>query len=213
MIAIPLVLFAVINAVGACTGRNRSRARRAHVRVVRDHRRARASAWAWRWAGSCSRASASAHLAIASDYTPKNVPGPLDVLLNIVPQNPFRALSATARARRADGTSVIVPSNSHDPAGDLLRGPDRLRVREAWREGREPAHARARSNDTMIQVTRFVLEFTPLGTFGLIAGLVGAYGFEKLLPLGNFVIACSSRASCRSSSCTARCCSCTGSIR
>jgi hypothetical protein len=41
----------------------------------------------------------------------------------------------------------------------------------------------------MIQVTRFVLEFTPLGTFGLIAGLVGAYGFEKLLPLGNFVIA------------------------
>ena len=45
------------------------------------------------------------------------------------------------------------------------------------------------ANDTMIQVTRFVLEFTPLGTFGLIAGLVGAYGFEKLLPLGNFVIA------------------------
>ena len=41
----------------------------------------------------------------------------------------------------------------------------------------------------MIQVTRFVLEMTPLGTFGLIAALVGAYGFEKLLPLGNFVIA------------------------
>lgn len=41
----------------------------------------------------------------------------------------------------------------------------------------------------MIQVTRFVLEFTPIGTFGLIAGLVGAYGFEKLLPLGSFVIA------------------------
>jgi len=41
----------------------------------------------------------------------------------------------------------------------------------------------------MIQVTRFVLEITPIGTFGLIAGLVGSYGFEKLLPLGNFVLA------------------------
>ena len=41
----------------------------------------------------------------------------------------------------------------------------------------------------MIQVTRFVLEVTPLGTFGLIAALVGAYGFEKLLPLGSFVVA------------------------
>ncbi|KAG1256487.1 hypothetical protein G6F68_009761 [Rhizopus microsporus] len=41
----------------------------------------------------------------------------------------------------------------------------------------------------MIQVTRFVLEVTPIGTFGLIAGLVGSYGFEKLLPLGHFVLA------------------------
>ena len=44
-------------------------------------------------------------------------------------------------------------------------------------------------SDIMIQVTRFVLEVTPIGTFGLIAGLVGSYGFEKLLPLGHFVLA------------------------
>jgi len=41
----------------------------------------------------------------------------------------------------------------------------------------------------MIQVTRFVLEMTPIGTFGLIAALVAGYGFEKLLPLGKFVLA------------------------
>src|SRR5690606_31499369 len=41
----------------------------------------------------------------------------------------------------------------------------------------------------MIQVTRFVLEVTPIGTFGLIGALVGTYGFEQLLPLGNFVVA------------------------
>ena len=39
----------------------------------------------------------------------------------------------------------------------------------------------------MIQVPRFVVEVTPIGTFGLIAGLVGSCGFEKLLPLGHFV--------------------------
>lgn len=47
----------------------------------------------------------------------------------------------------------------------------------------------AQLSEIMIQVTRFVLEVTPIGTFGLIAALVGAYGFEKLLPLGNFVLA------------------------
>ena len=41
----------------------------------------------------------------------------------------------------------------------------------------------------MIQVTRYVLEFTPFGTFGLIAALVGGYGFEQLRPLLNFVVA------------------------
>jgi Na+/H+-dicarboxylate symporter len=41
----------------------------------------------------------------------------------------------------------------------------------------------------MVQVTRFVLEITPIGTFGLIASLVGEFGFSKLLPLGNFVLA------------------------
>src|SRR5690606_30657580 len=45
------------------------------------------------------------------------------------------------------------------------------------------------ASDLMIQVTRFVLEFTPIGTFGLIGGLVGAYGFERLLPLADFVLA------------------------
>ncbi len=47
----------------------------------------------------------------------------------------------------------------------------------------------AQASEVMIQVTRFVLEFTPIGTFGLIAALVGGYGFEQLLPLGKFVIA------------------------
>src|SRR5690606_22179619 len=45
----------------------------------------------------------------------------------------------------------------------------------------------AEGSEVMIQVTRFVLEMTPLGTFGLIAALVGTYGFEQLLPLGSYI--------------------------
>ena len=45
------------------------------------------------------------------------------------------------------------------------------------------------ASEIMIQVTRFVLEFTPIGTFGLIAALVGGYGFEQLRPLLMFVVA------------------------
>ena len=45
------------------------------------------------------------------------------------------------------------------------------------------------ASEVMIQVTRYVLEFTPFGTFGLIAALVGGYGFEQLRPLLMFVVA------------------------
>ncbi len=128
-------------------------------------------------------------LQVDPEYQPKAVPGPLDVLFNIVPQNPFRALSGAAAAKTADGQSVLVPSN-----GTVLQviffagliGFAFVRLGEKTAGLRKLA---GEASETMIQVTRFVLEFTPLGTFGLIAGLVGAYGFEKLLPLGNFVFA------------------------
>jgi len=66
------------------------------------------------------------------------------------------------------------------PAGALVRlGERTARLRALAAE----------ASEAMIQVTRFVLEFTPIGTFGLIAGLVGSYGFERLLPLADFVFA------------------------
>ncbi|HEY0662815.1 MAG TPA: dicarboxylate/amino acid:cation symporter [Lysobacter sp.] len=128
-------------------------------------------------------------LQVASDYKPKDVPGPLDVLFNIVPQNPFRALSGAAAGKTADGMNVLVPSNSTVLQVIFFAG---LIGFAFVKLGEKTAGLRklvGEASETMIQVTRFVLEFTPLGTFGLIAGLVGAYGFEKLLPLGSFVLA------------------------
>ena len=191
MIAIPLVFFAVVSAVGSLHGQKSIAALGGRTFV---------------WFAITAVIAVCVGLAVglivepgvgvnvgtlqvASDYTPKNVPGPLDVLYNIVPQNPFQALSAIATGKTADGQSVLVPNN-----GTVLQviffagliGFAFVRLGEKTVNLRRLA---GEASETMVQVTRFVLEFTPLGTFGLIAGLVGAYGFGKLLPLGNFVIA------------------------
>src|SRR5690606_24685852 len=131
----------------------------------------------------------AASLKVAESYRPREIPGPLDVLVNIVPENPFRALAALGSRRAADGQNLIVPSNFTilqviffaGLVGFALvkLGAKTAGLRSLFDEGRE----------LMIQVTRFVLEATPLGTFGLIAALVGSYGFEQLVPLGKFVIA------------------------
>jgi Na+/H+-dicarboxylate symporter len=44
-------------------------------------------------------------------------------------------------------------------------------------------------NHLMFELTQFVLKFTPIGVFGLIAATVGQYGLSVLLPLGSFIVA------------------------
>lgn len=110
-------------------------------------------------------------LSTASDYVAKVVPSPVQVLLDVVPGNPFAAL--------AEGRILQVIFFAGLLGFALVKLGDRTaRLRELAGE----------ASDAMIQVTRFVLEMTPLGTFGLIAALVGSYGFERLLPLGWFVL-------------------------
>ena len=109
---------------------------------------------------------------VAPDYVVREVPSPVQVLLDVVPSNPFRAL--------ADGKILQVIVFAGLVGFALVKLGDRTaNLRRLAGE----------ASDTMIQVTRFVLEATPLGTFGLIAALVGTYGFERLLPLGDYVFA------------------------
>ena len=107
MIAIPLVLFAVINAVGALHGQKSiaALAGRTFAWFAVTAVLAVCVGLAVGWIVKPGLGVGA--LQVATDYTPKQVPGPLDVLFNIVPQNPFRALSATTAAKTADGTSVI----------------------------------------------------------------------------------------------------------
>jgi Na+/H+-dicarboxylate symporter len=109
-------------------------------------------------------------LVAAPDYVVREVPGPVQVLVDLVPTNPFRALT--------EGKILQVIFFAALLGFALVKLGDRTqRLRALMAEG----------SDAMIQVTRFVLEVTPIGTFGLIAALVGTYGFEKLLPLGSYI--------------------------
>ena len=109
-------------------------------------------------------------LVVAPDYVVREVPGPVQVLVDVVPTNPFRALT--------EGKILQVIFFAALLGFALVKLGDRTqRLRALMAEG----------SDAMIQVTRFVLEVTPIGTFGLIAALVGTYGFEKLLPLGSYI--------------------------
>lgn len=108
----------------------------------------------------------------AEDYTPRQVPGVAQVLLDVVPANPFAAL-AEGRILQVIFFAALLGFAL------VVLGERTARLRALMGE----------ASDLMIQVTRFVLEFTPIGTFGLIGGLVGAYGFERLLPLADFVLA------------------------
>lgn len=191
MIAIPLVFFAVVSAVGSLAGQRsiaalavRTFAWFAVTAVI-----AVAVGLAFGLVLEPGAGLDPAQLQVAEDYRQRQVPGPLDVLVNIVPENPFRALAALGSAKTEGGQNVIVPSNFTilqviffaGLAGFALvkLGEKTAGLRGLFDQGRE----------LVIQVTRFVLEATPLGTFGLIAALVGSYGFEQLLPLGKFVVA------------------------
>lgn len=128
-------------------------------------------------------------LSIASDYVPRSVPDPIRVLLDVVPSNAFYALTGIGTTSNAAGETVLAADK-----GSILPvifiaalvGFAMVKLGERVAGARKLA---GEASELMIQVTRFVLEVTPIGTFGLIAALVGSYGFGKLLPLGSFVIA------------------------
>ena len=189
MIAVPLVFFAVINAVSSLHGQKSIAALAGRTFVWFAVTAILAVAVGLLFGLVIRPGEGVGVLQVASDYKPKEVPGLLDVLFNLVPSNVFQALSGAAASRTTDGTSVLVPRN-----GTVLQvlffaglvGFALVKLGEKTAGLRKLA---GEASETMIQITRLVLEFTPLGTFGLIAALVGGYGFEQLKPLLTFVIA------------------------
>ena len=172
MIAVPLVLFAVVNAVASLHGQKSVAALGGRTFLWFAATAALAVVVGLVVGLVLKPGMGLSGLEMASDYTPREVPTPVQVLLDVVPTNPFKAL--------AEGKILQVIFFAGLLGFALVKlGEKTARLRALVGE----------ASDAMVQVTRFVLEMTPLGTFGLIAGLVGSYGFEKLLPLGSFVFA------------------------
>ena len=172
MIATPLVFFAVVNAISSLHGQKSVAALGGRTFLWFAVTAALAVGVGLLVALVTQPGRGLGALTVASGYTPREVPTPVQVLLDVVPANPFRALT--------EGKILQVIFFAGLLGFALVKlGERTARLRVLMGE----------ASDAMIQVTRFVLQFTPLGTFGLIAALVGAYGFEKLLPLGTFVLA------------------------
>ncbi|MBS0228946.1 MAG: dicarboxylate/amino acid:cation symporter [Proteobacteria bacterium] len=189
MIAVPLVLFAVINAVASLSGQKSimALAGRTFLWFAITAVLAVGVGLAFGWI--IQPGSGVGALNVAADYKPKHVPSVLEMFLNLVPANPFQAMAGADKQVLADGTKVLVPRS-----GTVLQvlffagliGFAMVKLGEKVAGLRKLA---GEANEVMIQITRYVIEFTPFGTFGLIAALVGGYGFEQLRPLLQFVVA------------------------
>ena len=189
MIAVPLVFFAVINAVSSLHGQKSiaALAGRTFAWFAITAVLAVGVGLAFGWI--IEPGAGVGVLQVASDYKPKDVPGVLDMLLNLVPSNPFQALSGAASAKTSDGMTVLVPRNGTVLQVIFFAGLVGFAIVKLGDRVTAARKLVGEASEIMIQVTRFVLEFTPLGTFGLIAALVGGYGFEQLRPLLAFVFA------------------------
>jgi len=188
MIAIPLVFFAVINAISALHGQKSVAALggRTFLWFVIT---AVIAVLIGLGLGTLFKPGAGGlQIAIDSAWKPRDVPSPIKVLLDVVPSNPFFALAGIGTKVNAAGETVLAAGRGSILPVIFFAA---LLGFAIVKLGDKVAGARKLFNelgDIMVQVTRFVLEVTPIGTFGLIAALVGGYGWSKLLPLGNFIL-------------------------
>jgi Na+/H+-dicarboxylate symporter len=102
----------------------------------------------------------------------REIPTPLEVLIGVVPRNPFQAL--------AEGKVLQVLLFAAFVGAAVAALGDRAQsVRRVIDEGAA----------VVFRITRWVIQLTPFGVFGLIGSVVGGYGWEALLPLGKFIVA------------------------
>lgn len=111
-----------------------------------------------------------ADLAAVDNFTEKQVPGPVTVFLNMIPSNPFAAL--------AEGNILQIVVFA------VLVG---IAIRQLGSSAAPLAAVMQSGAQVMYQITRMVLELTPVGVLGLMAWVVGYYGLTSLLPLASFI--------------------------
>ncbi|HST95243.1 MAG TPA: cation:dicarboxylase symporter family transporter, partial [Microvirga sp.] len=104
------------------------------------------------------------------EVKPRTIPSPLEVLIGIVPTNPVKAMADTNVLQVLFFAGIV--GAALVSLGDKAAG-----LRGLVDQG----------SALVFRITRWVLQLTPIGTFGLIAWVVGRYGLSSLLPLGKFI--------------------------
>ncbi|HEY0924720.1 dicarboxylate/amino acid:cation symporter [Rheinheimera pacifica] len=108
----------------------------------------------------------------AAEIKPRDIPPVADVLTNLIPTNPLAAMV------NGNILQIIVFA--------ALVG---IAINKIGEKAAPMKKVLLSGADIMYQITRMVLELTPLGVFGLMAWVVGNYGLDTLLPLGKFILA------------------------
>lgn len=107
---------------------------------------------------------------VASEVKERDIPGFAQVLLNMIPINPFASLAEGKVLQIIVFAALVgIAINQIGEKAEPLK-----RTIEAGAE-------------VMFQLTRLVLKLTPIGVFGLMAWVVGKYGLSTLLPLAKFI--------------------------
>jgi len=107
---------------------------------------------------------------VSTEVRERNVPGFAQVLLDMIPVNPFASLAEGNVLQIIIFAALIgIAINKVGEKADPLK--------RGFEAGAE----------VMFQLTRMVLQLTPIGVFGLMAWVVGQYGLLTLLPLGKFI--------------------------
>ena len=189
MIAVPLVFFAVVNAIGSLHGQKSLAALSGRTFLWFVITAALAVGIGLLVGTVMQPGIGGLKLAMDGTYTPRDVPSVTKVLMDVVPSNVFYALAGIGTKVNAAGETVLAAGRGSILPVIFFAGLLGFAMVKLGEKVSEARKLVGQMSEIMIQVTRFVLEMTPLGTFGLIAGLVGSYGFEKLLPLGSFVLA------------------------
>ena len=105
-----------------------------------------------------------------TEQNEKTIPSVSEVFLNFVPDNPFASLT------EGNVLQIVVFAALVGIAIQRLS------------QKAEPLRKTIKSGaEVMYEITRMVLQLTPVGVFGLMSWVIGEYGFSTLLPLAKFV--------------------------
>ncbi|HHW4678097.1 MAG TPA: dicarboxylate/amino acid:cation symporter [Xylella sp.] len=189
MIAVPLVFFAVINAISTLHGQ-KSVVMLGGRTVLWFIVTAALAVCVGLGVGTVLKPGVGhSDVSVEATWAPPDVPSPVQVLLDVVPSNPFYALTGIGTRTNNVGEKTLAAGRGSILPVIFFAGLLGLAIVKLGERVTEARKLIGQMSEIMIQLTRFVLEVTPLGTFGLIAALVGSYGFQKLLPFGHFVLA------------------------